>query len=88
MSKSKKFRGDPKKFDVDSEKNLVTSKEIEKKAHYIANCCLFYDLTPGGAHDAVENFVMLLELLILCGETKLYSVRDEALRRIVDSLTE
>ena len=77
-----------KKFDVDSKKIFVTSEEIEKKAYRIANYCLFYDITPGGSHDATENFVMFLELLILCSEVKLYSVRDKALRKIIDNLTE
>ena len=88
MPRQKKFHDDPKKFDVDSEKIYVASTEIERKAHYIASCCLFYDITPGGSHDATENFVEFLKLLLVCSEKKLYSVRDGALKRIVDSLTE
>lgn len=88
MPKPKKFHDDPKKIDVDLEKIYVASTEIERKAHYIANCCLFYDITPGGSHDATENFVEFLKLLLVCSEKKLYSVRDGALRRIVESLTE
>lgn len=88
MPEPKKFHEDPKKIEVDSEKIYVASTEIERKAHYIASCCLFYDITPGGSHDATENFVEFLKLLLVCSEKKLYSVRDGALKRIVEILTE
>lgn len=88
MPHSKKIRAELKKLDVDSEKIYVASTEIERKAHYIADCCIFYDITPGGSHDATENFVEFLKLLLVCSEKKLYSVRDGALKRIVESLTE
>lgn len=57
-------------------------KNLEKKGAALAGACLFYDLTPGGSHDAGENFRDFIDLILYCNEKKLYSVRDSALKKI------
>ena len=79
MSHEKKIRCD--------EKNPYRVEEkIERLGAKLSAACLFYDLTPGGSHDMGENFADFIQLLIYCNEKKLYSVRDHALRKILDTL--
>lgn len=88
MPHSKKIREEQKKFHEEPKKIYIGDTEIEKKGNFIASCCLFYDITPGGSHNATETFAEFVELLILCSEKKLYNVRDGALKRILKNLTE
>ena len=77
MPNPKKFHNDPKKFDNVGEK-------IELCGAALAGACLFYDLTPGGSHDAGEKFREFIDLILYCNEKKLYSTRDASLRKIRD----
>ena len=81
MSYEKKIRRDEKNFDRVGEK-------IERLGAKLSAACLFYDLTPGGEHDMGENFADFIELLIYCNEKKLYSVRDNALKKISSIIIE
>ena len=81
MSYEKKIRRDEKNFDRVGEKT-------ERLGAKLSAACLFYDLTPGGEHDMGENFADFIELLIYCNEKKLYSVRDNALKKISSIIIE
>lgn len=81
MSYDKKIRHDEKNFDRVGEK-------IERLGAKLSGACLFYDLTPGGEHDMGENFADFIELLLYCNEKKLYSVRDNALKKILRIIVE
>ena len=68
---------------MEAEKNFdYAQKKLERKGAALAGACLFYDLTPGGSHDAGENFREFIDLILYCNEKKLYSVRDKALKKI------
>ena len=81
MPYAKKIREQEKKFDRVGEK-------IERLGAKLSAACLFYDLTPGGEHDMGENFADFIELLVYCNEKKLYSVRDNALKKILRMIIE
>lgn len=63
-------------------------RDIEEKiacrGAAITGACLFYDMTPGGSHNMVELFNSFIELLLYCNAHKLYSIRDNALKKILD----
>lgn len=84
----------PKKFIMEGGKNLMEAeknfddvkKKLERKGAALSGACLFYDLTPGGSHDAGENFREFIDLILYCNEKKLYAVRDSALRKIRETM--
>ena len=68
---------------MEVEKNsYAIKKKLEKSGAKVSAACLFFDLAPGGTHDAGENFLEFVDLILYCNEKKLYSVRDAALRKL------
>lgn len=81
MPYAKKIREQEKKF-------YRAGEKIERLGAKLSAACLFYDLTPGGEHDMEENFADFIQLLVYCNEKKLYSVRDNALKKILHMIIE
>lgn len=87
-TESSKIYMEVKKFMTEREKNSKPiAEKIVRTGHAISAACLLYDLIPGGNHDMTEKFIDFIRLLRYCDENKMYSVRELAVKKLLEDLT-